>query len=101
MKIYRHGDILIKEIKELPKNLKEQKNGILALGEVTGHSHELEGGKYRVLVDDSNKKFLEIMEATMLKHQEHKTISIAPAKYEIIIEREFDPFQQEIRKVLD
>lgn len=101
MKLFRHGDILIKEIKELPKNLKEQDNGVLAYGEVTGHSHELEGGKYRVLVDDSNKKFLEIMEATMLRHQEHKTITIAPAKYEIIIEKEYDPFSEEINKVKD
>jgi hypothetical protein len=101
MKIFRHGDLLIKEIKELPKNLKEQSNGSLALGEVTGHSHELEGGKYRVLVDESNKKFLEIMTATMLKHQEHKTITIAPAKYEVIIEQEYSPFDEEIRKVAD
>ena len=36
-KMFRQGDLLIREIKELPENLKRLSHKILAEGEVTGH----------------------------------------------------------------
>lgn len=37
MKIYRHGDLLIRKIAEFPKNLKKLNTTILAQGEHTGY----------------------------------------------------------------
>lgn len=102
MKIYRHGDLLIREIKELPKDLKKLEHTTLALGEATGHHHTLIKTKgVQVYENEQLLKFFVVKEPTDLTHQEHKTIVIEPAKYEVIIEREFDPFSDLIRQVKD
>jgi len=53
-KHYRHGDILLIKIDELPKNIKfkTKRDKIILKGEVTGHAHRLEG----------NAKILEVAE---------------------------------------
>lgn len=53
-KQYRHGDILLIKINELPKDIKfkNKKNKVILKGEVTGHTHRLEG----------NAKILEVAE---------------------------------------
>lgn len=99
MNIYRHGDLLIRQINDLPNDAKKQDNLILAEGEVTGHHHRLSG--VTVYADEQGLKFFVVDKPTDLTHEEHKTIVIEPAKYEVIIEREFDPFADEIRKVRD
>lgn len=44
-KHYRHGDILLIKIDELPKNIKfkTKKSKIILKGEITGHAHRLNG----------------------------------------------------------
>ena len=45
MKTYRHGDVIVREVKSIPTKAKElsTKKAVLALGEVTGHSHQVNG----------------------------------------------------------
>ena len=103
--IARHGDVDIKQIKELPKGLKKIKGTTLALGEVTGHHHTLvkERESQSILVFESTEgiKYFQINEPTSLTHQEHKTLVVNPGIYEVKIEQEFDPFADEIKKVAD
>ena len=42
-KIFRHGDLLIREIIKIPSKAKPIETKILAEGEVTGHKHKLVG----------------------------------------------------------
>lgn len=104
--MYRHGDLLIKPIKELPKNLKRRKNNILAYGEATGHHHkltanELSNKDIQVWFDEQVKVFFETKEKTSLSHQEHKTIEIEKGRYGVVVERARDPFTQSINQVID
>lgn len=105
MHIYRHGDVDIKQVNELPKGLKKIKGTTLALGEVTGHHHTLikERESQSILVFESAEgiKYFQVSEPTQLTHQEHDTLVIEPGVYEVKIEQEFDPFADEIRKVQD
>lgn len=104
MKILRHGDLLIKEINEFPKNLKKLNHGTLALGEQTGHHHTLQRVKehqFDLLEDAQGNKFILILDRTDLTHQEHDTVTLEPGKYQMTIEREFDPWTEEINKVKD
>ncbi len=39
MPLFRHGDVILKSVENLPPNAKEHKSVTLAYGEVTGHSH--------------------------------------------------------------
>lgn len=98
--IYRQGDVLLKEIKEMPRKPNKVNHGILAMGEATGHSHSLMDGLFR-LYEHSGCKYIEVIETTRLVHQEHNSLQIEPGYYEVIIEREYDPFEEAIRKVVD
>lgn len=108
MEIYRHGDLLLKPIKELPKNLQRKKDTIIAYGEATGHNHMLMPtmeefkDKLQVYLDSFTQKvYFEAEKEVDLKHQEHKTINIAPGIYEVNIEREFDYFTRSTNQVID
>jgi len=106
MKMYRHGDVILVRREALPKGeVTEHKELTIALGEATGHHHTLypatsaAGSIKKVVVGDV--VFLEVGEDYFLRHQEHREIRIDPGCYEILIEKERDPFRDVIRKVVD
>ncbi len=106
MKFIRHGDILLRKISDKPKEIEHKKEMTIALGEITGHHHtlfqphpEVIAGALKYLEND--KKFLSVLGDMELRHQEHSTLQISEGTYEITIEREFDPFKDELRKVID
>tara|TARA_B100000686_G_scaffold14012_1_gene13420 strand:+ start:2070 stop:2546 length:477 start_codon:yes stop_codon:yes gene_type:complete len=99
-KIFRHGDLLIREITEFPNNLKRiGQNGILAEGEVTGHFHKLEG-KHEIY-DGMTEKFFEAFDEIELKHNEHKMLKIPKGKYIVIREQEYNPYEDYAEEVYD
>lgn len=101
--MYRQGDVYIKPVTALPKGAKKVDHGILALGEVTGHKHQLvktRPSQYQ-LYEDNSGFFLEVKDPTELVHEEHKTIVIQPGLYDVDIQQEYDYFQGAIRRVQD
>lgn len=101
MEHYRQGDVLLVSISDIPQAAAriKPKRVILAEGEVTGHVHELVGGKVKVYEDSAKAVFLQIMEAPELRHAEHATQTIAPGAYRVIRQVEYEP--QELRRVAD
>ena len=99
MKIYRHGDLLIREVKGMPINLRRSETNILALGEATGHKHELIGDCD--VFENHKNKFFVVNSTALLKHNEHKTIELAKGLYRVIHEREFSPTLRRPLKVID
>lgn len=99
-RIFRHGDVLIKEIDALPRGLEKLDSNVLAEGEITGHSHRLVGNS-QVFQDKKGDKFFKINQQTTLVHQEHEPITIEEGIFEVLIEREYSPFDEEIRTVMD
>jgi len=97
--IYRHGDLCIKSIKAIPEGAKEVKTNILARGEVTGHAHRLIDGDYTVYEKDGVMHFRSGV--THIDHEEHGVREIAPDTYIVEREQEFDPFEEEMRRVGD
>lgn len=100
--IYRHGDLLIKPTKSNKKG-KVKDSLTLALGEFTGHSHQLKG-KVALLdgvVGESGLTFKVEDVAATLSHEEHNPIEIQPGTYVVEIEREYSYFDREIEKVVD
>src|SRR3990167_11391637 len=96
-KMYRHGDLLIKRTDKIPSDVEELKTRTLAHGEVTGHHHTLMGGKIKTFSKGTEPQYLLVEQESQLTHQEHKTILIEQGTYEIIKEREYSPFEEEIR----
>ena len=104
MNLLRQSDLLLMEIKELPKKLKKISSGtknVLALGEVTGHSHVLTTDIEIDVFEEYAIKYFNLPVKAELSHEEHRKLAIAPAPYKVIVEKEFDYFLAETRKVLD
>lgn len=104
MNIYRHGDLLIREVDKIPTEAKKVSRGKLnklALGEVTGHSHKLETIQVVDVFELNGVKYFNIPVEASLSHEEHKTLKLKPATYTVLTEREYDYLLEESRKVLD
>ena len=102
-KIYRHGDVLIRETAKPEKAVLKETAATLTLaeGEATGHHHTLYGDLPISLFEYDERRFLELQKSVSLRHQEHKEIRIDPGQYEIIIENEWDYFEEELKRVRD
>ncbi|HLZ60187.1 MAG TPA: hypothetical protein VKR06_24820 [Ktedonosporobacter sp.] len=97
--MWRHGDVLIAEIAEIPPQAKPRPNHILAYGEVTGHSHRIETPAKARLWESGNDIFLKVIETTRVIHEEHHPITLPPGTYRVWQQREYTP--QAIRYVRD
>ena len=101
MKAFRHGDIAYRKVAEVKgEKVFEGKEFILAEGEATGHHHRIKGPKIR-LYNDNGTRYLDAPRGGVLTHPEHKEITVEPGIYIEIREREFDYFQNDIRRVVD
>ena len=104
MKIYRHGDLLIRETDKIPTKAKRVSSGKLnklALGEVTGHSHKLETIEVVDVFELDGVKYFNNPSVATLSHEEHDTLTILPQTYQVLVEREYDYFLEEQRQVTD
>ena len=117
MKMYRQGDVLLVEVKAIPKHAKDvtpKDRVVLAYGEVTGHAHafypevvELSafdkalGKKINPpalkakLWDAGAERFLQVAEKTALRHEEHDAIEVPAGNYRVIQQREYDDTMQQ------
>lgn len=106
--IVRHGEVILKPISELPKEAtleKESKNYIVAHSE-TGHHHVLESLENFKVYSWNGETYLEVPEMSDLIHQKtgkdvHAPHKIAPAKYKVIIKKNFDYFKKAMINVRD
>lgn len=102
-KCYRQGDVLLREVKDIPEAAKQQKQSeriVLAYGEVTGHAHAIhELESVDVFVTAGGEMYLQVKDGVSLRHEEHGAIAIPPGNYERVIQREYSP--EAIRNVMD
>jgi hypothetical protein len=101
MKLYRQGDVLIKRIRAVPQTTaKKRENGVLAYGEVTGHSHKVECLEQAEVLEVGSDLYLRVgEEGVRIVHDEHSPITLPAGNYEVTIQREYSP--EEIRNVAD
>ena len=100
MTTYRQGDVLIMSTTTIPKTAARQPRCILALGEATGHAHQIKEEAF-LWVDTDGTKYVEVYgEWAILSHEEHGPITLkGPALYRVVQQREYHP--EAIRNVAD
>ena len=98
-KLYRHGDLLIKQVKKIPEFATQLSTNIIAHGE-NGHIHKIHG-VHQVYETPDKQIHFEAKQDVLLKHEEHLTLKISKGNYEVIHEREFDPFKNIQQEVID
>lgn len=98
-RLWRQGDVLLVEVQRIPEGTSIAADGVVALGEMTGHRHRFERGIQRH-VDASGNQWIEVRDAfSDLVHEEHGTIRLPRGLYRVKIQREYTP--QAIRPVED
>lgn len=98
MKMFRQGDVLIKQIKRVSAALQDvTPDGriVLAHGEVTGHAHAIAPGEAREfsMADASGvvSRFLAVVSEAVVTHEEHEAIALPKGFYQIIVQKEYSP----------
>lgn len=98
--MWRHGDVLIQTVKDIPSGAKSRPGAILMRGEMTGHSHRIKEAGACELYELNGTLYMKILTDTAtLVHEEHHAISLAKGLYRVWQQREYTP--QEIRRVID
>jgi hypothetical protein len=104
--MYRQGDVFIRAA-EVPRKATEvPRDGgrlVLAYGEVTGHAHVVDAPpeEATLLTDEQERRFLRLVTAAPLVHEEHGTITLPPGTYEVRRQREYTAADMPARQVLD
>src|SRR5262249_10633341 len=97
---YRHGDVLIEEVKSLPKVREKLTHTILAHGEVTGHCHRIKESGDADLYMAAEGMYLHVRGASVsVVHEEHTPVTLTTGYYRVWRQREYSP--KEIRIVRD
>lgn len=92
--ILRQGDVLLLEVQTIPsaKDITPIDRMVLAYGEVTGHAHAIKVKRRQAkLWDAGAERFLQVMESTMLRHEEHASIRVPPGNYLVLTQKEYEP----------
>ena len=97
--LYRHGDLLIKRVDQIPVNAILLSTNIIAHGE-DGNTHQLRGS-HQVFETPDKQMYFQANQEISLEHQEHDTLKISKGNYVIIHEREHNPFKDIQEEVLD
>lgn len=89
---FRQGDVWIERVDGLPEAAHRVEGPVvLARGEVTGHAHRVEHPGAELWESADKRRFLALVEAAPVLHEEHGAIELEPGVYEVRRQREFVP----------
>jgi hypothetical protein len=100
--VIQQGDVILTKIDSIPKGKKierKERGYVLADGETTGHAHVIEDEIE--MVEKDGVLYIGCKTDVIIKHEEHKHITIPAGNYQIGIVAEYDHFLEEARKVMD
>ena len=102
----RQGDVLIRQISEIPQNAGETKNSVIAVGE--GHHEHKVIGEVSVFRNEESL-YLKVNTIGQLVHvktgtteqADHLPIALPAGNYEVIHQRQYDPYENTINNIID
>lgn len=107
--LLRQGDVLLMRVAAVPpgaveEDLAKADRVVLAYGEVTGHAHAIhrdpDTQHFPVRAWNAGaERFIQVLEKTALRHEEHSQIPMPPGVYKVVHQQEYTP--EEIRRVAD
>lgn len=103
MKSYRQGDVLVVEVKAIPKGAQDvtgDSDIVLMHGELTGHAHRIKEPQDKVrLLDVQAERYLRVLQEATIRHEEHAPIVLREGRYKQAFQVE--DFGDEVRRVAD
>ena len=97
--LWRHGDVLIATIDEIPADAVRRNSPVLVYGEATGHAHRLEEPATAEIWQVNDELFLRVIDIARIIHEEHQPITLPTGTYRIWQQREYTPGA--VRRVID
>src|SRR5574341_1919329 len=95
----RQGDVFIRRVAELPSGARKLKRDkgkvVLAYGEATGHAHAF-GSRFvnmYAVADEFDRtacSWLRVMQDVVLRHEEHRSITLPPGNYRVVRQRQWE-----------
>ena len=98
-KLYRHGDLLLRQVDEIPESATPLSTSIIAHGE-NGNTHKLHGSHQVYETPDKQILFTAEQDVS-LKHQEHSSLKIKEGNYVVVKELEYNVFKNIQEEVID
>ena len=96
----RHGDVFLEQVDQLPEKVQPKPGRVVAWGEVTGHSHAL--GMDDLLYEaPDGTVYVRATEDTLITHEEHGVIPLPTGIWRVTYQREWDPYAEAARRVVD
>jgi hypothetical protein len=99
----RQGDVLLTRTAAAAGKAQPRSGRLVVqVGEATGHAHAIAEPTARLLTADEDRRFLRIVGAAVITHEEHGPIAmpVVPADYDVTIHEEWTD-AMEPRQVLD
>ncbi len=98
---FRQGDVLLVSTDDIPTSAIKMSHKIVAEGEATGHHHQfLDDGV--MLYEEKGDLYIEVfLDSSTLTHEEHHAIVVPKGIYKVVKQREYDPLNDIIRRVID
>lgn len=88
--MFRHGDILLQRIDEVPAEASKLRHTVIAASQTTGHKHKIAEPRTCRLYSFGTEQVLEVFaERASLVHPEHDTIVLEQGVYRVWRQREF------------
>jgi hypothetical protein len=98
--MWRQGDILISTVRAIPKGAVLRSHGVIAEGELTGHSHRIQHSTTAELLEYGGSLYLRVLaDEARVVHEEHGPITVPWRMYLVWQQREYTP--KSIRPVKD
>jgi hypothetical protein len=98
--LWRQGDVFIARVPAIPTDAHPRPHGVLAEGEVTGHSHRVQEAGVARLYATPASLFLEVTaDRATVCHEEHGPITLGRGAYRVWQQREYHP--EAVRTVRD
>ncbi|VXD22613.1 hypothetical protein [Planktothrix paucivesiculata] len=92
MQPMRQGDVLlIPRTAEVQYDHYKQDHLVLALGEATGHKHQISNGQAELYKRDGTLYLRVLSEFATLSHEEHHALQIPQGDWVVRIQREYEP----------
>jgi hypothetical protein len=98
---YRHGDLLICSITQIPDGAVKRANNVIIEGTATGHHHTLSGVVGTAIMELNDKVYISVPDSGAVTHEEHNTIVLPKGNYRVIFQNEYDPYERAARQVID
>ena len=87
----RQGDLLFVAVDEIPQDAVIDDSGIIARGEVTGHTHRIRAGQQAALMLAAGMAYVRANRETVIEHEEHAEVILPPGLFIVKRQREYRP----------